>query len=896
MATRNYSSVYKIKEFAMSELAPKYFNMEEVNDLNIGLLGYTTELLGSIGEDSFNTITTYMNEMFPNLAVLPESIFNYGALFQIDATFATASECDMLLFIPEEHVLKYATKVPNTTDLFEFYLDNDMTISVENVRFKPDYAIKINYKKYRNDIIYTAMYDMREYNAVYKNSISTVTNPYIKLKRINFENTKYIQLDIRTHQVDRYDINDNVVDTTIINLPKYVIEYDDYLANFEVFYKEANSNVYTQLEKRMLGSSPSKNPFCYYKAIDDSRIEISFTSRDNYFQPEYNSEINISYYTTTGEAGNFLEYTGSNIQVISASEVYDYNKNITLFAIPMAGSYHGKNPMSIDEMKNNVIEKFSTVSSYTNENDLQLYFDNFNREFNSNILFLKKRDDVFERLFNAFVLLKDDTDEIYSTNTLKLQLKPSDFDEELIQSDTYVLKPGHVFKYKSDILDMVEPVKGVTLSNYQSITGEEFLYSNPFLIYLSKSPAGLGFYLTTFENKHLVDYSYVNNNSIIQFICNSVTISRDGVTGSNKYKISVTVSPTTDLDNPMVIEDRDPVTNAVISTVINDTITVRLIVTDNDDQSSICYLDMKIESWDLANDAYTFSCEIETDDYILSNNRFRVLNMYDSSTNELNAQQIIPMTDCVLKIETGYKYIDNPNVVVHTNTYTTESDPVTFIRPIKMMRSASKYVCNGDGEVLADGTVVGGTYDILIDSIPLVKASTLATIDIYKKFYNTISTQYSYIENIIYLITNNYAVDIKLYNTYGRSKNFYIDTDENTKIDKVNIRIGFKVHPQFGTDTLELERDIKIFIKEYIENINNSGTNTFYISNLITELENTFSSIEYLKFTGINQYNTDVQAIINKTTNLDTLTKEERINYVPEYLTVSLDDIIIDIV
>ena len=894
MAIRNYSSIHKIKEFSMSELAPKYFNIEEINDLNIGLLGYTTELLGSIGEDSFNTIANFMNEMFPNLAIMPESIFNYGALFQVDGSFATASECDLLLFIPEENIIKYATKVANSTDLYEFYLDSNMTISIEDIRFKPDYTIKINYKRYRNDIIYTAMYDMREHNAVYKNSISSITNPYIKLKRINFQNTKYLQLEIKTHQVNRYEMNDNVVDSTIINLPKYIIEYDDYLANFEVFYKKSNSNVYTQLEKRMLGSSPSKDPFCYYRAIDENRVEISFTSRDNYFQPEYNSEINISYYTTSGESGNFLEYTGTSISVITSSEIYDYNNNITAFALPLSGSYNGKNPLSISEMKNIITEKFSTVDSYTNENDLQLYFNNFNNRFNSNILFLKKRDDIFERLFSAFVLLKDSTDEIYSTNTVKVELNPGDFDDELIQSDVFILKPGHVFKYKSNARDVVEPVKGITLNNYSSVTDEEFLYSNPFLLYFSKSPSDIGYYLTTFENKYIVDYNYVNSDSLVQFICNSLTISRDGVTGSNKYKIKITITPTTELDNPMVTEIVDQETGET-NVTIHDTISIKLIAADSDDNSPICYLNMMLESYDLDLDVYTFTCEIETDDYIMTNNRFRVLNMIDS-VSETIGQHIIPMTDCVLRLDIGYRYADNPASVVRTNIYTTNSNPVTFIKPIKMMRSTVQYVYNNDGEIQDDGSVFGGTYKILMDSVPLIKASTLADVNVYKELFNTIVTQYNYIDNIINLITNNYSIDIKFYNTYGKSKNFYTDHEIYNKLDKVNISIGFKVHPEFGTDELELERDIKIFIKEYIENINNSGTNTFYISNLITELETNFSNIEYLKFTGINDYSTDVQAIINNTTDLNTLTKVDRISYVPEYLTVNLDNVHIDIV
>ena len=128
---------------------------------------------------------------------------------------------------------------------------------------------------------------------------------------------------------------------------------------------------------------------------------------------------------------------------------------------------------------------FSTVGSYTNENDLQLYFDNFNRNFNSDILFLKKRDDIFERLFSAFILLKDNTNEIYSTNTLKLDLTIDDFDSELAQSDIYVMKPGHIFKYKPDSLDTVERVDR-SISPRASYNDDYFLFSNPFLIYFSK--------------------------------------------------------------------------------------------------------------------------------------------------------------------------------------------------------------------------------------------------------------------------------------------------------------------------------------------------------------------------------------------------------------------------
>ena len=93
------------------------------------------------------------------------------------------------------------------------------------------------------------------------------------------------------------------------------------------------------------------------------------------------------------------------------------------------------------------------------------------------------------------------------------------------------------------------------------------------------------------------------------------------------------------------------------------------------------------------------------------------------------------------------------------------------------------------------------------------------------------------------------------------------------------------------------ESDIKQFIKDYIEQINTDGTNSFYNSNLIRSLENNFSYIHHIKFIGINDYkdgndyDTKYQSIKNVTVDLDVLTKEERIRYVPEILVANINNI-----
>ena len=73
-----------------------------------------------------------------------------------------------------------------------------------------------------------------------------------------------------------------------------------------------------------------------------------------------------------------------------------------MLAIPQTDSIGGTDTLAFDDLKKIVNEKFSTVNTITTENDLLQYFDNAKYRMGSHMLFVKKRDDVFERLFTAF--------------------------------------------------------------------------------------------------------------------------------------------------------------------------------------------------------------------------------------------------------------------------------------------------------------------------------------------------------------------------------------------------------------------------------------------------------------------------------------------------------------
>ena len=381
---RDYSSIYNLKDYASKELAPKYFNMDEVNDLNVGLLGFVTEMLSTIAEDGFNTTTTYLNEIFPNKAILPETIYNDAAMFQEDDIFATPAEMMAWLFVSEKDIISNGTIVPSSSGHKEFFIDSDLIINIEGIQFMLDYDIRISYVSPDNStILYTATYDRTRYGAKYKSALDADNSYYIKSRVITYNNEKYLAMYVKVHQVTRYSMNEIIITNDVINAPYFKIPFSGNISSFEVFCKEPDETGYYQLSKKLLGSAPEKGArFCYYRLSDDNELEVTFSMKDGYYKPSFGSEIIIDYTTTLGKEGEFELYTGSDIVCVGKSDKYRYNDRLIIFCITQSPSQFAEDKMSLHELQMRNVEHFSTVKSYTTENDLDLYFSRFTTDDN----------------------------------------------------------------------------------------------------------------------------------------------------------------------------------------------------------------------------------------------------------------------------------------------------------------------------------------------------------------------------------------------------------------------------------------------------------------------------------------------------------------------------------
>lgn len=1113
--SRNYRDLYSYKDQTKTVMVPKYFPDEDISTLNVGLLGLITEQSGVVTEDVFNTASLLLREFFPNKASLPESVYTYAGLFQLSNAIGRAALCKFLIIMNEEELTKIfeqsvlSTGAPTNC----IYISKNTTIYLEDTPFVLDYDIEITRKKTRLIKSSSWSYGAKYIINPYKNSISTITSPYIKIRK---SVDGQIALEVITHQCIREETVESIIDNSSINYTTIDVPFTGVLAGFDVFYKPPGDTSYTQLDLLVVNSLPQKDPFCYYMVADENILRISFAISSSYFQPEFNSEIKIITYLSKGEDGEFEAYTGTDISIVPDTDQYSYNNNLMIAALPVSSSVGGKSSISIEELRKMVVRGFSTANALTTEHDIESYFYSFESSYKNQVKFIKRRDDLFERLYSGFLIMRNN-DYIYPTNTL-------DIDTNYLQwrntdgGYIYTLDPGHVFEYdgtkqrvtpifkygfmdkkpfinfqgqtvyewiyrdyfrwleivdphavigfdKDDVdwkvnwihskdenetfkhfvenelytcidcgyhtFDMSDPEEegsmrcpvchgtniekgGLRIQDFfssvyddddryaEKIANGEFLFSNPFLMSITKNPGLINYFLTIINQTSLLDFIEYNESTPLQFIINQLSVYRD-LTREKEYTARLKVASSIEWDPEQLVPGittdnyvgkRSQLTNNYL----------RIVLVIQSGGVDVCYLEMVPEEYNESeqfvfackfrvNDHVTMAYETQTDDYtndelgyipvdpdaadithytfdetdisgilveeqgysgealfsLESSQVSDAISLADDSQPdeepmedtsgirgnftyiENKQTKLIPMTNVVMKLvvltkEYGVpsdKQITNnyPNDKTKfsmlgyqwTNVYNTATDKIDLIKPLSMIRS-SMYFRDHRLYNVQEG-------DIYLYSVPFVKYSLMQHYDddgnfikdstgytnyeMFTKFIREYFEQYQHMELLLADQLKNVShIDLKFYNTYGKSKNYLIgDADE--VIDRVNMSICFYVYVVAGTDLVKAQTDLKTFIKDTIESLNKYGSNDMNISNLIRKIENNFSYVDHLKFIGINGevsdgeykktdtlgYSTDYQTIRNITTDLDDLDKDERFAYVPEMLCINKDQI-----
>lgn len=915
----NRTNMYEIQEYWLDNIAPKYFDMADTSLNRASLFGYINEIESHSMEALVNENSILYNELFFKRAQLPETIYAYAAQNDVANTTATASMMKFAIVINEQLILDKAIKDASNE---YFIIDSNSEIIVEDeIYFSLDYDIKINIRKRKDGkYSYVARYMTTDLgNPI--SAINSTSNPYIELAKIRYNNLSYVILYVVAHQTVKTVKNKIIYSDNFIDFFNFNVESGSNLqiADFSVYYREPRSDKFTQIEKILIDKEATDDKFCYFQFKDNNlnnSVNISFSTIPRYFQPEFNSELKFVFYNTLGASGSF-EYTGDNVKINLKSDVYDYTDAV-MNIIPIGDSVGGADAYTYDEINNQVSIMASTADVLATEIDLNKYFQNLKMQ--SNILFVKKEDDVKRRLFGAFTMFKDSMENIIPSNTLDIDLYDSDFD--LIEESTkrYVMKAGSKFIYQPNSRRLSK------IGDLSSLLFEpRFIYMNPFTIIINRSEFFTTYYLTSIDKNYIPHYSIINEDLYLNFIMNNVNIYRNSLK-SDTYEITFSITPATD-STDVLFANIDNTTGEFISD--NNELKIKGMIYSDDnvlthyfncemigcvksDSTSTDVLadgtnDTSIQQ--NSNVTYYFKTTIKTDDYISIYSNLRTTDGVFDVNDPTKINPLIPATGLNIKFgiflkdtvnpihmdDVYHKYIPGLDLYNMTNVFTLAED-VPFITDMnRLMYSTALYQYTEDNDLY-----------YRVKEVPMIKSEYLDIDKFAMSFYKSFLSDYLVFKDTLVKVNNAFDISIKLFNTYGKSYYLYVNDKKSNTLDKVNLSISYRiqVNPNKLADDI-LKDDIKTSIREYIESVNSIDDLDFYISNQITLLETTYTDIISTEFRYMNEYSSEVQSIRK---NFPTDNYEDKgliSDFVPEYLNISktfkdsntvIEDVIVEFV
>lgn len=853
------TDIYDITQ-TVNELQKETMSDLEDETLAVGLNGYLASIQSMQIQNSIITASELGNEIFPSKAKFEKNIIAHAIIQNITDIQATPAKMSVMLGITMSDLDELFRN-----DVFRF--DRQSKIFVNYIEYHLQYDIVLSRTlTVNNQMIYSARYDMS-----IDNPLSDITNPYLKTPFLQFyggQEYLFIYCDIM--QISMKTVQSKLITSTPIENKVFEFEFEEQLASFKVKVTENDKTTYLTPVFEGIGVKQDLTDFCYYSYIDLNNIRVTFDSIS--YLPGINALIEAEIWTTLGSEGNFSFF--KNFNTTLSSDNYGY-KNIPMRVMIGTESSGGINKKSIEELRNLIPKEALSRGSITNTTTLTNYFNMINTEDNR-LEIMKRVDNQFERSYFAYMVLKDSYNNVIPTNTVDLEMDAEQFQTK--DNRKYALLPGTCL-----YLDRESGVCSI-ISDEERIQElikddkETFVYGLPLMVVMTDDPLYISYYSTIIDYSAYLDFKYINYTAPLQFVAPSITWKRQFTVNRNKYKLTIPYTQNVQAD--MGVLQFDSNTHALLKNNMK----VFVVFYNAGETTPYRYAEAFMEDYEYGMFYFTYLLELTTTDQIDDHNMIRIEGLKIPGTDDeaygymsSNVTARIYVLNKFTNSEYGRYDLDEvvPGLEGYTvcNMFEVNNGLNFYESYTDIINSIVKHITYRDeNNILKDG------YQI--KSIPVVRYSYMDDESCIQEFIDELNYKKVYIDNALYVLENNFTIDFKLFNTYGPSKIYSLDSKGEQLVSRVNLTLNFRLRLIQSTDSYTVNYIIRD-IKEILEDLNDISS--LHIPNLITTITNTYrNSIEYFEFLGINDYGPGVQHLYKNET--------DDVSVVPEFLTVHTNE------
>lgn len=866
------TDVYDLVD-SVKDIENRYIDEEDPETLALGIFGYLADIHATLLQNSAITAGELGNELFPQRAKFERNVINHAIYQCIEDINAIPAKISAIIGIFESDLYNYCVGD-------KLILDKEIAFGIDGIEFHLPYDVIIRRTVLpNNEVGYSAQYDMSR-----KNPLSEITNPYLVAPfRQKYNNKEMIFFYISLMQVTHSTITKTTITNNAVENKTVLFEFEDQLADFYVKITEGETERYlTPVFEGMGLEQNLKDDFCYYSYADESHIKIRFDSLS--YIPKINAKIEIILKTTLGAEGNF-EFN-KELYPIIGSDKYKYKSMLTVLRFA-SKSLGGLDRKSVEELRKILPKEALSRGSITCWQDLENYFNMMNTHLNR-LIIQKRVDNQFERSYFAYMLMKDNFGNVVPTNTFDIDLADSDFDTH--DNRKFVLKPGTFIQYKNIDTNRAIVVKrteenSAELDELEANDRTNFIYTCPFMMVVTADPLHVSYYLNLVNTMGQTDFTYVNENALVQFICTNVKWYREYNNNPNSYFMEFAF--TQNLDNGYELLTIDS-NNKIITNKLK---VYAVFFNDGKENVPYAYAECNYDRmYGDSGGAYRYKLEIKTQDVLSDDNRIYVTGLKRPGSTEDIQMLLTPHVGVKIYICTNFnddygvfgRYDLDP-IVPDLDDYTV-CNMYTINGGLKLYENYSEIISSQVTDIQVEDiyTTHAGFH---IMRVPCIRRSYATIESNLSNFVDNINYKKAYIDNALYILEDNFLIDFKFFNTYGPSRTYTLDRAGTELIDRVNLTLEFELKLLQNSDKNTKNYILKD-IKDTIEDLNDISS--LHIPNLITDITTKYrESIEYLEFKGFNGYGPGIQHIYRQDFNV--LTGTQDVNMVPEFLTVHTD-------
>lgn len=651
------SDIYEIADFYDQIRQDNIPDVEETASM-VGIFGYMTEMFSQSLQNTLIVVSETSNETIPTRAKFSKNVITHALNYGITDINAKPAVMTLMIYLPVSYLENNFVELDTTTGKAKFILDKYIPINVDKFEYHFDYDVIITrVKNPSGNYVYTAMYDLFIPGTTVvkqQNPISDITNPYITtIIQATLDGVDYIAFSAKLHQVEYQSQETNILTSNSIENKTVTFDFDDQLASFDVEVIENGKNIHlTPIYDGLLDYTIEDGDWCYYEYVNENTIRIKF-SRDSYV-PGLNAVVKINISLSSGASGNF-NYNQTFRTALMSDRYNNYNGMYALIYPLLDGvSIGGKDKKSVSDLRKIIPREASSRGAIINTTDLQNFFNSIN-DSECKLFFKKKRDNPFERMYYAYILMRKDGN-VYPTNTISLKLNQKDFVGHAANNNLSI-NPGTKFYYYGHGADSDSAYASLTPPQYirpedDTITypvvmnadGEYarvYEYITPFLITVDDDLI-TSYLLTVMNENKTFRFDSINTESNLQFVATNMRWKRNFYyddpdsgeqTYDNKYVMTVDITQNNISDYSLVYSHSDADGN-----IIFDDVRVKMFIVfyaDSTSTNPYRYAEAKLVTFDSARYLYTFKFEFETDDLMDLNNRINIKGVYNAKPEEL---------------------------------------------------------------------------------------------------------------------------------------------------------------------------------------------------------------------------------------------------------------------